>query len=123
MTVKTFLLAAAQIAACTAQETAKGGYPFPAMFHALSAQGLPSQSLISEKQLVPLPLPRSAAVTDTSSHKYESPLRAFRSYRCALCSRPICIICVAVYAEWLLFTVLPTEGNNKLCLRVNSTFE
>ena len=63
------------------QEVAKGGFPFPSMFNALAAQGLPLQSAVSEQELPPLPLPQPAAVTDTSGHKYDSPLRVFRSYR------------------------------------------
>ncbi|KAL0033603.1 hypothetical protein WJX79_007018 [Trebouxia sp. C0005] len=63
------------------QEATKDGFPFPSMFNALAAQGLPSQSAVSEQELPPLPLPQPAAVTDTSGHKYDSPLRVFRSYR------------------------------------------
>lgn len=63
------------------QEVAKGGFPFPSMFGALSAQGLPPQISITDQQLVPVALPKPLRLPDTSGCKYESPLVVFRSYR------------------------------------------
>ena len=63
------------------QEVAKGGFPFPLMFRALSAQGLPPQVSVTERQLEPVGLPRPLGVPDTLGRKYESPLHVFRSYR------------------------------------------
>lgn len=66
---------------CAVQEDAKGGFPFPSNFRALSAQGLSPQVSITEQQLVPVALPKPPVVRSTFSHKYESPLIVFRSYR------------------------------------------
>ena len=63
------------------QEAVQGGFPFPSLFHALSAQGLPPQASTTIQQLVPVALPKLPAALDTSSHKYDSPLTVFRSYR------------------------------------------
>lgn len=67
--------------ACAVQEIAKGGFPFPSLFCALSAQGLSPQVSITEQQLVPVSLSRPLAVPNTLGRKYESPLVVFRSYR------------------------------------------
>ena len=66
---------------CAVQEVAKGGFPFPSMFRALSAQGLSPQVSITEQQLVPVALPKPPVVPNTLGRKYESPLVVFRSYR------------------------------------------
>lgn len=63
------------------QEVAKGGFPFPSLFRALSAQGLPLQLSITEQQLMPVALPKPLTVPNTLGRKYESPLTVFRSYR------------------------------------------
>ena len=67
--------------ACAVQEVAKGGFPFPSMFRALSAQGLSPQVSITEQQLVPVALPKPPVVPSTLGRKYASPLTVFRSYR------------------------------------------
>lgn len=63
------------------QEVAKGGFPFPSMFRALSAQGLPLQVSLTDQQLVPVAPSKPLGVPNTSGGKYESPLVVFRSYR------------------------------------------
>ena len=66
---------------CAVQEVAKGGFHFPSMFRALSAQGLSPQVSITEQQLTPVALPKLPIVPNTLGRKYESPLIVFRSYR------------------------------------------
>lgn len=63
------------------QEASKSGLPFPSTFQALAAQGLPPQGPISAEQLTPIPQPHSVAQAETAGYKYDSPLKAFRSYR------------------------------------------